>query len=54
MSETKDWGRAIVGLDGSHGFALLGENLQEGEADLNSVHQYRAVREWWEPIEDEI
>lgn len=34
---TKDWGRAKVGVDGNCGFALLGENLQEGEAEFSLI-----------------
>jgi len=48
----KDWGRAQVGLDGSHGFALLGENLQEGEAEFSPIEgwpnaTYRQERAAW-------
>ena len=28
------WERAELGIDGNCGFALLGENLQEGEAEF--------------------
>jgi len=40
--------RAIIGVDGNGGFALLGENLQEGEAEFVEVikvqdeHIYKA------------
>lgn len=50
--------------EGTFYFVPAGADIDEGEfnrpgaliptSDLNSVHQYRAVREWWEPIEDEI
>lgn len=33
----KDWGRAKVGVDGNCGYALLGENLQEGEAEFVEI-----------------
>ena len=46
--------RAVLGIDGNCGFALLGENLQEGEAEfepvvpigdeLNSSAELRACR----------
>lgn len=29
--------RAIIGIDGNCGFALLGENLQEGEAEFVEI-----------------
>lgn len=29
--------RAVIGVDGNCGFALLGENLQEGEAEFVEV-----------------
>lgn len=40
--------RALIGIDGNCGFALLGENLQEGEAEFVEVvkvpdeHIYKA------------
>jgi hypothetical protein len=36
----KDWGRATVGLDGSHGFALLGADLQSGEAEFSPIENW--------------
>ena len=32
--------RAELGVDGNCGFALLGENIQEGEAEFEEVHQH--------------
>ncbi len=29
--------RAMLGVDGNAGFALLGENLQEGEAEFSDI-----------------
>jgi hypothetical protein len=44
--------RAIIGIDGNCGFALLGENLQEGEAEFVEVpgedgERSQADRETW-------
>ena len=36
-SEAKDWGRAKVGLDGNCGYALLGDNLHDGEAEFVEI-----------------
>lgn len=33
--------RAELGVDGNAGYALLGENLQEGEAEFVEVVQYK-------------
>lgn len=33
--------RALIGIDGNCGFALLGENLQEGEAEFVEVVEVR-------------
>lgn len=32
--ETDIMERAVIGIDGNAGYALLGENLQEGEAEF--------------------
>ena len=52
MTDQKDWGRAKVGIDGSHGFALLGDNLQEGEAEFVAIEgwpraTYKQERAAW-------
>ena len=48
----KDWGRAKVGIDGNCGYALLGENLQEGEAEFVEIEgwprpSYKQERAAW-------
>lgn len=43
-SEPKDWGRAKVGVDGNCGFALLGEDLQSGEAEFSEIEPATAKR----------
>lgn len=51
--EPKDWGRAKVGVDGNCGYALLGADLQEGEAEFVEIKReenesiYRAERRAW-------
>lgn len=47
----EDPGRATVGLDGSHGFALLGD-LQSGEAEFSPIEgwpnaSYKQERAAW-------
>jgi len=44
--------RAVIGIDGNCGFTLLGENLQEGEAEFVEVpgpdgERSKAQRESW-------
>ena len=36
-----DYGRAQLGVDGNHGFALLGPNIQEGEAEFVEIQSGR-------------
>lgn len=36
-----EYGRAQLGIDGNCGFALLGENLQEGEAEFAEIQRGR-------------
>lgn len=50
--QKKDWGRAKVGLDGNCGYALLGENLHDGEAEFVEIEgwptpTYKQEREAW-------
>jgi hypothetical protein len=35
----EQYGRAVLGIDGNAGFALLGGDLQEGEAEFVEVKQ---------------
>lgn len=38
--------RALIGVDGNCGFALLGENLQEGESEFVEIEPVEVPEGW--------